>query len=233
MLADSDLRLYIVADGMGGHAGGATASRIAVQTIRKKVLAACKDSGLFGKGSSPGESAEILGLLDESIRTASDRIFNMSERDPKLAGMGTTVTLMLANGWRNYVAHVGDSRLYLMRGDNLEQLTEDHSLVNEQIKAGFITPEEALHSRFRNIITRSVGFERTVKVDTFSLEVCPGDVFLLCSDGLSGMVTDEQVKHIMVKQKLSSAAAQLVTLANRHGGEDNITVVLVRCSPNL
>jgi protein phosphatase len=126
------------------------------------------------------------------------------------------------------VAHVGDSRLYRLRNSKFEQLTEDHSLVNEQVKAGFITSEEAQHSRFRNIITRSVGFESEVTADTLSLVMQPADIFLLCSDGLTGMVEDDEIQEAVKQARLSQAPARLVDLANRAGGEDNVTVVVMR-----
>ena len=142
--------------------------------------------------------------------------------------MGTTVTQVLTHGRRAYVAHVGDSRLYRLRNGKFEQLTEDHSLVNEQVKAGFITSEEAQHSRFRNIITRSVGFESEVVADTQSLTMKPADIFLICSDGLTGMVEDDEILKTIKKTRLSHAPARLVNLANQAGGEDNVTVVVLR-----
>jgi protein phosphatase len=227
-LADSNISLYIVADGMGGHAGGNIASKMSVNVIRKRVRAARKAGVLFSKDAVENESPAILKMLEESIKEASAKIFDKSDKQPELAGMGTTVTLMLTHGKRAYVAHVGDSRLYRLRSSKLEQLTEDHSLVNEQVKAGFITSEEAQHSRFRNIITRSVGFESEVTADTLSLVMKPADVFLICSDGLTGMVEDDEIQETIKKARLSQAPARLVDLANRAGGEDNVTVVVMR-----
>jgi protein phosphatase len=227
-LADSNISLYIVADGMGGHAGGNIASKMSVNVIRKRVRAARKAGVLFSKDAVENESPAILKMLEESIKEASAKIFDKSDKQPELAGMGTTVTLMLTHGKRAYVAHVGDSRLYRLRASKFEQLTEDHSLVNEQVKAGFITSEEAQHSRFRNIITRSVGFESEVTADTLSLVMKPADVFLICSDGLTGMVEDDEIQETIKKARLSQAPARLVDLANRAGGEDNVTVVVMR-----
>lgn len=226
-LADSNLDLYIVADGMGGHAGGDTAARMAVDIIRKKIRNERQSRALFNRESAENESNAILDLLQDSIRSASQRIFEASENNPALTGMGTTVTLMLVHGRRAYVAHVGDSRLYRLRDGRFEQLTEDHSLVNEQVKAGFITAEEAQHSRFRNIITRSVGFESDVTADTLSMFMQPEDVFLLCSDGLCGMVEDEAISSILRRVQTSESTGKLVKLANDAGGEDNITVVVL------
>jgi len=227
-LADSNISLYIVADGMGGHAGGNIASKMSVDIIRKRVRAARKAGDLFSKDAIDNESPAVLKMLEESIKEASAKIFEKSDRQPELAGMGTTVTLMLTHGKRAYVAHVGDSRLYRLRNGKLEQLTEDHSLVNEQVKAGFITSEEAQHSRFRNIITRSVGFESEVTADTMSVVMKPADIFMICSDGLTGMVEDDEIQKTIKKARLSQAPARLVDLANQAGGEDNVTVVVLR-----
>jgi serine/threonine protein phosphatase PrpC len=227
-LADSNINLFIVADGMGGHAGGNIASKMSVDIIRKRVREARKAGVLFSKDAIDNESPAVLKMLEESIKEASARIFEKSDRQPELAGMGTTVTLMLTHGKRAYVAHVGDSRLYRLRNGKFEQITEDHSLVNEQVKAGFITSEEAQHSRFRNIITRSVGFESEVNADTMSLVMNPADIFLICSDGLTGMVEDDEIHKTIKKTRLSQTPARLVDLANRAGGEDNVTVVVLK-----
>ena len=227
-LADSNISLYIVADGMGGHAGGNIASKMSVDIIRKKVRASRKSGDLFSRDAIESESPAVLKLLDDSIKEASAKIFDKSNKQPELAGMGTTVTLVLTHGYRIYIAHVGDSRLYRLRNGKFEQLTEDHSLVNEQVKAGFITSEEAQHSRFRNIITRSVGFESEVTADTLSLSMKLTDIYLICSDGLTGMVEDEEIQKTIEKARLSQAPARLVDLANQAGGEDNVTVVVLR-----
>jgi len=231
-LVDSSLMLYVVADGMGGHAGGGTASRMAVKTVHSTVQEA-RQGGVFPSEAGEIEHPAITELLGKSISKASGRIHEASARNPDLHGMGTTVTTILFHGPRCYVGHVGDSRLYRLRDGVFEQLTEDHSLVAEQVKAGFITAEEAQLSRFRNIITRSVGFESQVEADTFSADVRPGDVCLMCSDGLTGMVSDDEIEHVMKHSRLRDAADLLVAMANRAGGEDNITVVLLRNKGHL
>src|SRR5205823_2699404 len=184
-LVDEELQLYVVADGMGGHAGGGTASRIAVETIDRELRKARDGKeNPFAGGTSLQDSP-----LPEVIRSAVERacisIFHAAQEDARLAGMGTTVISLLIKDDHAYFAHVGDSRAYLVRGDLIQQISEDHSLVNEQIKAGMITPEEAKHSRYKNIITRSVGFEEEVQVDVMGVITEPGDVFVLCSDGLA------------------------------------------------
>ncbi len=226
-LIDDELQLYVVADGMGGHAGGGTASRIAVETIDKRM-----------RDVRPGElvSAEATNLQDspvpEIIRSAVEQaclaIFAKAQEDPELAGMGTTVISMLLDDAHAFFAHVGDSRAYLVRGELIQQISEDHSLVNEQIKAGMITPEEARHSRYRNIITRSVGFEEEVQVDVMGLLAEAGDLFILCTDGLANMMEDKEILDIVRGHSLDDIPGKLIELANERGGDDNITVVAVR-----
>ncbi len=232
-LVDSSLMLYVVADGMGGHAGGGTASRMAIKTVHSTVQEARRQGGVFPSEAGEIEHPAITELLGKSISKASGGIHEASARTPALHGMGTTVTTIMFHGPRCYVGHVGDSRLYRLRDGVFEQLTEDHSLVAEQVKAGFITAEEAHFSRFRNIITRSVGFESQVEADTFSADVRPGDVFLMCSDGLTGMVSDDDIEHVLKHSRMREAADLLVAMANRAGGEDNITVVLMRYKGDL
>ncbi|MBW2701503.1 MAG: Stp1/IreP family PP2C-type Ser/Thr phosphatase [Deltaproteobacteria bacterium] len=226
--ADSNLMTYVVADGMGGHAAGEMASQLAVEVLRQTVREARGSTSALRLASDKRESPEILQFLQEAVSAASHRIKETANANPALEGMGTTVTMMLFSGARGYVGHVGDSRLYRMRNGKVDQLTEDHSLVNEQIKAGFITPEEAQFSRYRNIITRSVGFESDVQADTFSVIAQPGDIFLLCSDGLTGMVLDDELGEVLNKTPLEDAVPELIHRANRHGGDDNITVVLLQ-----
>jgi protein phosphatase len=227
-LADTNLDLFIVADGMGGHAGGDIASRMAVEIVRERVREARHKGSMFNRTAAETESAMILKMLNDAISEASAKIFESSEQHPELVGMGTTVTAVLVHGHRAYIAHVGDSRLYRRRNGKLEQMTEDHSLVNEQVKAGFITAEEAQHSRFRNIITRSVGFESQVTADTFSVTLRADDLFLLCSDGLCGMVEDDEIGRTLDNGRLSEAVGRLVGAANQQGGEDNITVIILQ-----
>jgi len=169
----------------------------------------------------------INRMLTEAIRRACRVIFEAAAQNPALMGMGTTTTaLCLHKNWA-YVAHVGDSRCYMQRDGALMQVTEDHSLVNEQIKAGLLTPEAARVSRHKNIITRSVGFEPDVEVDCFMMPVRPGDQFLLCSDGLSNLIEDEELAESMVQLRGQSLVDFLVNLALDRGGDDNITVITV------
>ena len=228
-LVDEALGLFIVADGMGGHAGGGTASRLAVETIRAEVARArVEDPGKFGRGDA--EDSRVPDLLREAVEEACAVIFQTAQTDPELAGMGTTVTAVLVDGPAAYVAHVGDSRCYLLRDARIYQVSEDHSLVNEQLKAGAISADEAKHSRFRNIITRSVGFEQTVAVDLMGLELQGGDALVVCCDGLSNLVDDEEIRAIVEESPIDLAPGRLVDLANDRGGDDNITVIVVRAA---
>ncbi|MCI0670629.1 MAG: protein phosphatase 2C domain-containing protein, partial [Myxococcaceae bacterium] len=180
-LIDEELHLFVVADGMGGHAGGGTASRIAVETmdVEMRRVRDTKENPFAAVG--PLQDSPVPEALRQAVERACGAIYSAAQADPRLAGMGTTVISLLLKDENAFFAHVGDSRAYLVRGDMIQQISEDHSLVNEQIKAGMITPEEAKHSRYKNIITRSVGFEEQVQVDVMGLVAEPGDTFILCS----------------------------------------------------
>jgi protein phosphatase len=232
LLVDPDLGLYIVADGMGGHQGGGTASRLAVETIRDDLrLAHGRDPGLLACDKQMEESP-LRDVLRSAVEKACRSIFHAAQSDPNLQGMGTTVTALLLGGDKAFVAHVGDSRCYLVRQGGIFQVSEDHSLVNEQLKAGAISPEEARTSRFRNIITRSVGFEEQVAVDLLGFELEPGDRLVVCCDGLSNLVDDQEIREIVSSAPLDEAPQRLVDLANDRGGDDNITVVVLHLDPD-
>jgi protein phosphatase len=154
-------------------------------------------------------------------------VYRTSKLNPELQGMGTTCVSLLIRGGHALVGHVGDSRVYMVRGGEVAQLTEDHSLVNEQVRAGLITAEEAKVSRLKNIITRSVGFEEDVLVDVLGVETRVGDKFLMCSDGLSNLVDNAEIGEHLVKYKLDEVPTRLIELGNERGGDDNITVVAV------
>jgi len=204
---------YAVADGMGGHAAGQIASELALKTAIKA----------YYSDSSP--------ILEESLRaafqTANALIYDAARAISERAGMGTTMTALVLRGEEAFVAHVGDSRCYRLRGGKLEQLTEDHTWVNEQVKRGLMSREEAELSPFRNVITRSLGNTPSVEVDILSDELKVGDVFLLCSDGLTGEVSDDEIRDALLKSPPSKAAWDLVELALDHGGRDNCTVLIV------
>lgn len=225
-LVDPDLGLFVVADGMGGHLGGKMASNLAVKSM-SECVAQQRDEILEGATTEPLEGSPVPRMLADAVRTACGTIYETAQNDPELQGMGTTVTAMLLHGGRAFIAHVGDSRCYLQRGDRIIQITDDHSLVNEQIKAGLITREQARTSRLKNIITRSVGFERDVAVDTFALPVQEGDKFLICSDGLANFVDDTEIGLALATLPLDEVPERMIALANERGGDDNITVVCI------
>lgn len=221
-LVDEKLDLFVVADGMGGHAGGDQASQIAVKEVQETVAEADLGDSRAGIRDTPACSALRL-----AARRASHEIYRLAKRIPELDGMGTTLTALLFHENRVCMGHVGDSRAYLYRDGRVEQISEDHSWINEQMKAGFLTEEEAKESKFKHIITRSVGFERNVDVDILSMPVLMGDCYLLCSDGLSNYVESGELAQILGNYYYSKVPRILVDLANDRGGDDNITVVLV------
>ncbi len=214
---------FAVADGMGGAQAGEVASQLAA-------------SALEG-GSSDG--LEGTQRIDALIQEANRRIFDRATTDPTASGMGTTMTVALVDGMTVAMGHVGDSRAYLVRGEQMEQLTDDHSLVNELVKTGKLSQQEAQVHPQRSVITRAVGTDPDVDVDDFTIEAEDGDVFLICSDGLSDMVDDEEILELVLQNRddLDKAVKALVSAANRGGGEDNITAVAFRISseaaPNL
>jgi protein phosphatase len=226
-VVDLDLGLFVVADGMGGHAGGGTASALAVATIQQYLRDVRDEEPAASSSGAPDETA--LGTrLREAIETASRAIFHTAQADPSLTGMGTTVTAVLVRDGRVVLGHVGDSRCYLVRGGRILQLSEDHSLVNEQVRAGAITAEEARTSRFRNVITRSVGYDEEVEVDLVHVEGRPGDRLVLCCDGLTNLVEDDEILATLRRAPFRDVPDRLIRLANARGGDDNITVVVVR-----
>lgn len=216
-LMDPDLGLYVVADGMGGHNGGEVASSMAVESVRNVVLESFQNE----VGVMPRD------LLQRACATASESIFNASIKDSKLSGMGTTLVATLCRDNAIYIANVGDSRAYLVRDHHIWQITEDHSLINEQIKAGLLKPEESSAFPGKNVITRSVGFEKSVLCDVIERKAVPGDRFLICSDGLTGMVSDHRILEITEKNEPSHVALKLIDEANKNGGEDNVTAMFI------
>ena len=226
-MVDDDLQLFVVADGMGGHAGGGTASRIAVETIDREMRSARDQAENPFKYVGELQDSPVPDVFRNAVERACAEIFQAAQADPRLAGMGTTVIGICVHQDHALFAHVGDSRAYLVRGDLIQQVSEDHSLVNEQIKAGMLTPEEAKHSRYKNIITRSVGFEEEVQVDVMGLVAQKGDFFILCSDGLANLVDEKEIRDAVMGNPLKDAPKKLIDLANERGGDDNITVIVV------
>ena len=226
-LINDELSLFVVCDGMGGHVGGEFASAIAVNTV-EEVLASIE----VNPGSVPAADEDAVEHTREklryAVRLAGKRIFEKAGADPEFKGMGTTVVVLILDAGNVFIGHVGDSRAYRIRGNQIEQLTEDHSLVNEKIRAGLITKEEAATHRMRNIITRSLGFQEEVEIDTQVHAIQKGDRYLLCSDGLSGLVKGEEIGELVRGHGPQDAARKLVHLACERGGDDNITTVVLR-----
>ena len=212
-----DLPLLAVADGMGGHQAGEVASRLAVYTLESY-------AGLLSGASDPAP------LLEQAFKEANRQIRRQGELNPNQYGMGTTLTAALLNGRRLVAAHVGDSRLYLWRSRRLRRLTRDHSVVEELLQNGAISPQAALNHPFRHVLTRALGSEENVAVDCFEEELAPGDCLLLCSDGLTNLVADGEIELIMSSRSLGLPAMvdQLVNLALSRGGHDNVTVIIAR-----
>src|SRR5260221_3736115 len=226
-LVNEDLGLYVVCDGMGGHAGGETASRLAVQTVERELMSARLRPDDPFKSDAPLADTPLAVALREAVEGACAAVFRTSRAHADLARMGTTCITLLLRGEHALVGHVGDSRAYLVRDGDVHQLSEDHSLVNEQVRAGLLTEDEARHSRLKTIITRSVGFEEDVLVDVMGVETRAGDRFLLCSDGLSNLMENEEIRDALLHNKLDDVPGFLIQLANERGGDDNITVLAV------
>ena len=222
-LINSELNLYVVCDGMGGHAGGEIASAIAVHTIEEAF-------SLITFEHQGGASIEdkITKQIQSIVQLAGKSIFDEAKRERRYRGMGTTCVMAYIHNNSAFVAHVGDSRAYLLRENRIEQLTEDHSLVNERIRAGMLTPEEAKNYRLKNVITRSLGFENEVEVDVQKVELQHGDIIMMCSDGLCNLIETVDMARTMIDNPLQSATRSLIHQACAAGGDDNITVVMLR-----
>jgi len=228
-LCNDKLRLYAVADGMGGHLGGERASRMAVEIVEREMTRAAE------RGLSPSEGAThpVVGILKDVTMVAARAIYDAAHADAQHAGMGTTLTAAAFHGQHVTICHVGDSRAYVHRDGRARQLTEDHSWIQEQVRAGLLSPDDAMVSRFRNIITRSVGFEPSVEPDVITVPVEAGDCYLLCSDGLSNYLSAEEIGTVLTAGFYAEAGPALVAMANDRGGDDNITCVVIYVANEL
>ena len=225
-LADPSLGLYIVCDGMGGGNAGEVASRMAIETILSHVRSPA-DAGGVTEPDDPNLTP-ATNQLAHAIRAANAAVFRASWEQPKYAGMGTTVAAARLSGHSLSIAHVGDSRVYLLREGAIQALTADHSWVAEQVARGYMTEEEAERSPRRNIVTRALGVESAVDIDVTEMPVFKKDLLLLCSDGLTRDVRcSEMLKTLEEDGSLHEKTDRLISLANEAGGEDNITVMLV------
>ena len=225
--ACSDIGFYAVADGMGGHAAGERASRIAIEVISDYIRGNYDASGDGSSGDNRRFSEEAK-RLEKAIKLANSSIYEVASNNESFKGMGTTIVAVLVRNGKLFYGHVGDSRIYLLRSGSMEQLTEDHSLVQEQINSGLLTEEEAKSSGISNIITRSLGIMPDVEVDLGEISLLEKDMIILCSDGLTSMLDDDLIFNIAKSHKSpQSACRRLVDMANEKGGNDNITVLLL------
>jgi PPM family protein phosphatase len=225
---DASLQLYVLSDGMGGQAHGEVASKLAVQTVLTHCRQAenSRATPIFGE-SSPDVS-ERTNRLASAIHLANRKVFETAASNPEQQGMGATLVAAWVDGQRLSLAHVGDSRAYLLRGGTMDQLTADHSLVAEKVRVGILTPQEADASEMQSVLTRAVGTTSSVEVDTDEQVLLVDDFLLLCSDGLTRMVTDPEIAStLLTSASAQESAERLVDLANENGGVDNVSVVVI------
>ena len=226
-LMDEELGLYIVCDGVGGSQAGQVASELCARTIRQVVAEGREYLIQYNKDKSLKNRAIVAGLLQKAITTANDKIYQMAEVDVTKKGMCTTTVVALFLGDYAVLAHVGDSRVYVYRGGQVHQLTEDHKYAVEMVKKGILTAEEASRSPQGNVLTRAVGLYPAIQVDTLQLEVMNGDSVLLCTDGLHNYAQKNDLK-TMFEHETSKVTSELITFAKQKGGADNITAVLIK-----
>jgi serine/threonine protein phosphatase PrpC len=231
LFRDDERGFYVVADGVGGHNKGEIASREAVEQLRMWVYGADRDLERLVaqvQGGSDDAVWEIRRLLESGVKSACYMVYGMAELDPEKKGMSTTLSALLIRANLAFAVHVGDSRVYRVRGAGVLQLTEDHTLINYKVKHGMMTRAEAERAAGKNVITRAVGHKDYVQVDTADIDVAPGDRFLLCSDGLHGYFNDDgEVAELCSDGSLEECAEAAIGMANQRGGKDNITAVVI------
>ncbi len=225
-LVDDALGLYVVADGMGGHAAGEVASAQAVKSVREAMAEGRAVLEGFSRAPTAESRDQAAGLMEKAILKACADIYAMGGRETGRRGMGTTVVALMVKGKKAVVGHVGDSRVYLHRNGRAHQLTEDHTIIQEQLKRGLITRDQVATAENKNVITRAVGIQPSVPVDTLVTDVLPGDLFLLCTDGLHGYLEEEELPQLLAQER-ARLPDLLVDLALRRGGKDNVTAVCV------
>jgi protein phosphatase len=225
------LGILVLADGMGGYKAGEVASAIAVTGIYTDIKSGLKNSKHKGTDKASGLDKHSV-MVRDAVNRANSSIYNTAQADEQCKGMGTTVVTAITYKDSISIAHVGDSRLYRLRDNNFKQITKDHSLVQELIDRGLFSPEQAEKNAPKNLVTRALGIDAKVKIDVIEDKLASGDIYLLCSDGLTDMVKDEEIHLTLGKYSanLAQAADKLVEIANKYGGKDNISVILARVS---
>jgi PPM family protein phosphatase len=232
LLAEENL--YVVADGMGGHASGEVASQIAVETLANFYIDTARDTDITWPYKEDRALVYDENRLITGIKLANRRVYETAQSDPRYRGMGTTIVSLVVGQNGAFIGHVGDSRSYLLHpnGAGIEQVTEDHSLLNDYLKVHKLTPEEIEHFPHKNVIVRALGMKETVTVDVHRIDPRPGEIYMLCSDGLSGMINSQGILSAVGENRadLEKSCQALIAKANENGGVDNITVVLVEFS---
>lgn len=217
---DGERGIFVVADGMGGHGNGEVASRIVADVVHRNLAPA----GGRGRGAA-GEGGQVLR---RALEEANRRVIETARGDSALAGMGATAVVVKMGSGGSYLANVGDSRAYLLRAGRFAQLTKDHTWVREQVSAGLLSETQAMRHPFRSVVTRALGGDEEVTVDVMPLDPQPGDLYLLCSDGLTAVLGDDEIRgHLERRGSLSAICRRLIDAANDRGGPDNITVVVI------
>jgi serine/threonine protein phosphatase PrpC/CRP-like cAMP-binding protein len=227
-LVDQHINLSVVADGMGGHAAGEVASSMAVHVMRETIHGEKALLDAFERGVGSADRKDVLRLMELAVQKACAAVFAEAQRDPGKRGMGTTLVALLILGSRGFLAHVGDSRIYLVRGGAVHQLTQDHSLINELLKRGRLTPDQIGKLNMKNAVTRAVGVYESVEVDTLDFDVLAGDRFLLCSDGLCEYAQETDIQRIFTELPEDRVAQAFIDHANAGGGKDNITALVIK-----
>ncbi len=225
---DEDRGFYVVADGMGGHSNGAEASKAAVGMVREYLNQNVRAFDKFAAEPTEPNRVAAIAVVERAIQHACGRLHAMGQQDASKRGMGSTIDVVVRVGSQAILGHVGDSRVYLVRSGQSYRLTEDHTIVAQQVKAGILTPEEAEASTLRSVLTRALGTHESVQVDTLLLDLIEGDLLLLCTDGLHRYLLDHDLP-LRVREASEGAVRQLVDHANRSGGHDNICAILVGC----
>jgi serine/threonine protein phosphatase PrpC len=232
-LIDDENKIFIVCDGMGGANAGEVASQMAVKIIGQRMRENIETIRELSSQNTFDAKQKIKTIIADAVSEASLRIFELASKEEGKRGMGTTLVMLIICGENAYVSNVGDSRAYLIRDNQVYQVTEDHTLVQEQLKRGLITPEEAKNVPYGNVITRAVGVMESVIVDTTHIELMAGDIFLLCTDGLHGYTEDKDILGFVGYSSLEEMANNAIAFANQKGGKDNITAIFVRVSTEL